>query len=133
MKCSCNLGSAINKTEKPFSLIAYAKERWKDCLRACVFWKNIIFLFFWITPKKKHYICTYYRVSHIGFWASGGPGGVKTKITNPVTVNPSIFLFLPQKVLGCTFESKRWKLNFFESLYTLKKREIEIGIKIRKS
>ena len=27
-------------------------------------------------------------------------------------------LVLPKKVLGCTFESKRWKLRFFESLYT---------------
>ena len=63
---SCNLESAINKTEKRFSLIGYAKEdiHGKIAEGLVFFEKLFIFYFFWNTPKKK-LVHTSYRVSHI--------------------------------------------------------------------
>ena len=51
---SCNLESAINKTEKPFSLIGYAKEDIHGKIaEGLVFFDFFVFLnFFWITPKN---------------------------------------------------------------------------------
>ena len=64
---SCNLESAINKTEKRFSLIGYAKEdiHGKIAEGLVFFEKLLLFLFFLDHSEKK--ISTYF-LQGVSYW-----------------------------------------------------------------